>query len=73
MSGASGTGNGLVRDLLTENFGAPRSGNLLVAGQLFTITQLASPISVAAPIFSNVTATVAPGLATGELFFRSVG
>jgi hypothetical protein len=61
-SGASGSGNGLVRYLLTENSGAPRSGNLLVAGQLFTITQLAPP-SFAGPTFTNVTATVMPGLA----------
>lgn len=43
LSGANGSGGGLVRYRLTQNFGAARSGNLLIADQLFRITQLASP------------------------------
>jgi len=43
VSGANGAGNGVIDYLLTENFGAPRSGNFVVGDQLFTITQLAYP------------------------------
>ncbi len=40
VSGASGTGNGQIDYLLTDNPGPPRTGNLVVADQVFVITQL---------------------------------
>ncbi|MEW6733192.1 MAG: reprolysin-like metallopeptidase, partial [Acidobacteriota bacterium] len=38
-SGASGSGNGTVSFTVAANSGATRSGTLLVAGQIFTVTQ----------------------------------
>jgi hypothetical protein len=42
-SGASGTGNGAVGFNVDANPGAPRTGTLTIAGQIFTVSQAAPP------------------------------
>jgi uncharacterized protein (TIGR03437 family) len=63
-AGATGTGNGTVNYTVAANPGATRTGTLTVAGQTFTVTQLATQASL-------VTVSAASFLG-GELALESI-
>ncbi len=64
-AGSSGTGNGTVGYSVAANTGAQRVGLLTIAGQTFTVTQNASPLSASSYLVSTVAGRVAaPTVAT---------
>jgi uncharacterized protein (TIGR03437 family) len=63
-AGASGTGNGTVNFTVAANTGQTRTGTLTIAGQTFTVTQLAPQ-----PNLANVSAA---SFFAGELAIESI-
>jgi hypothetical protein len=54
-SGASGTGNGVVSVAVAPNLGGARTGTLMIAGQLVTVTQGAANLHVGFEMFDPAT------------------
>ncbi|MEP7116805.1 MAG: BACON domain-containing carbohydrate-binding protein [Acidobacteriota bacterium] len=60
-AGASGTGNGAVALSVAANPGSVRTGTIIVAGQIFTVTQAAAAVPCTYAISPATASIAAPG------------
>jgi Tol biopolymer transport system component len=66
---ASGTGSAAIKYHVTANAGVPRTGTVTIAGQTFTVTQLAPPTTVPdtyATTFNTPLVITAPGVLAND-------